>query len=93
MRRRRREDEEKEKKKKKREEREKRRRSTRLWGETISNRAGWDVCLVCIYASGRYIYIYPVQWPALSIASGNKTTRQILPLTEVAEYVFSTTVT
>ena len=39
------------------------------------------------------IYIYPVQWPALSIASGNKTTRQILPLTEVAEYVFSTTVT
>ena len=38
-------------------------------------------------------YIYPVQWPALSIASGNKTTRQILPLTEVAEYVFSTTVT
>ena len=73
-------------------EREKR-RSTRLWGETISNRAGWDVCLVCIYASGRYIYIYPVQWPALSIASGNKTTRQILPLTEVAEYVFSTTVT
>ena len=74
-------------------ERERKRRSTRLWGETISNRAGWDVCLVCIYASGRYIYIYPVQWPALSIASGNKTTRQILPLTEVAEYVFSTTVT
>ena len=88
---RRRKDEEEEKKKKERE-REKR-RSTRLWGETISNRAGWDVCLVCIYASGRYIYIYPVQWPALSIASGNKTTRQILPLTEVAEYVFSTTVT
>ena len=87
---RRRKDEEEEKKK----ERERERREGQLDFGGKQSATGLDGMFVSFaFMPQADTYIYPVQWPALSIASGNKTTRQILPLTEVAEYVFSTTVT